>query len=276
MARSCSAPRAALRVTALSTAWALRIVCLVLLLAPIVLVIYLSFGADSYTVIPPSAYSLRWYRNIAGQDAIVSGFLTSVEVAAIATPASVLIGAAAAYGVWRSPSRHARRWIPLFMAPVMLPLVVTGLALLSFYARIHFYGGFVNIVIAHVLITFPYSLRAVLAALDRYDRRLDEAAASVGVGEWSTVLHVTLPSIHAGVFAAALFTFVMSFDDFAATIFLITPDTTTLPIAIYQYMQFNLDPTVSAVSAVQIAVILIAVLIADRFIGLEKVVGLEV
>lgn len=275
MARTISAPRRALRITALSLTWGLRIASLALLLVPIALVIFLSMAADSYTVIPPTGYSLHWYRHMLDQDALVSGFLTSVAIAAIATPASVLVGAAAAYGMWRSPSPGARRFIPVLMAPVMLPLVVTGLALLSLFARIHFYDGFVNIVIAHVVITFPYSFRSVLAALDRYDRALDEAAASVGAGPWSTVVHVTLPSIRSGLFAAALFTFVMSFDDFAATIFLITPDTTTLPIAIYQYMQFNLDPTVSAVSAVQIAVILLAVLLADRFVGLERVVGLE-
>jgi putative spermidine/putrescine transport system permease protein len=255
--------------------WALRVASLTLLLAPIALVVYLSFGADSYTVIPPTAYSGHWYRNILDQGALMSGLLTSIEVAAIAMPISVLVGTAAAYGVWKSQSRHVRRALAWMMAPIMLPLVVTGLALLSFLARMHSYNGFLNIVLAHVLITFPYSLRSVLAALDRYDRTLDEASASVGVGEWSTTMHVTLPAIRSGMFAAGLFTFVMSFDDFATTIFLITPDTTTLPIAIYQYMQFNLDPTVSAISTVQIVVILIAVLIADRFVGLERVIGID-
>jgi putative spermidine/putrescine transport system permease protein len=260
---------------AFASVWLLRCSAFALLFIPIVLVIMMSFSRDAYANLPPSGLSLRWYANILQRNEFASSLLTSLSVAALSTPLSVVIGTLAAYALWKSPGTVARTLEPLLMSPILLPLVVTGLALLVFFSRVQWNFGLLNIAIAHTIITFPYSFRAVLAALSRYDRQLDEAAASLGVRPWACFLHVTLPLIRPGLFAGALFAFVMSFDDFATTIFLITPDTKTLPIAIYQYMEFNLDPTVSAVSAVLVGCAVLGVLLVERFIGMDRFVGLR-
>jgi putative spermidine/putrescine transport system permease protein len=270
-----SALARARRPLAFGAVWLLRAAAFALLFTPIVLVVWLSFGAESFTSIPPRSYSLRWYRNIFAREEFVSSFVTSVTVALIVTPVSSILGTSAAYALWKRPGAAARALEAVLMAPVLLPLVVTGLALLVFFNRMHFYAGLATIVIAHVIITFPYSFRAVLAALGRYDRQLDEAAASLRVRPWASFLHVTLPMIRPGLFAGALFAFVMSFDDFATTIFLITPGAKTLPIAIYQYMEFNLDPTVSAVSSLLVFVAVVGVLVIERLIGMDRFVGLR-
>jgi putative spermidine/putrescine transport system permease protein len=263
------------RQLAFGSVWTLRAATFVLLFLPIVLVILTSFSGDAYTMLPPRSYSLRWYWNIFARDEFVSSFMTSVAVAAISTPLSVAIGTLAAYGLWKYPGPGARTLETALMAPILLPLVVTGLALLVFFNRTQFGTGLMNIAIAHVIITFPYSFRSVLAALSRYDRQLDEAAATLRVRPWVTFRHVTLPLIRPGLFAGALFSFVMSFDEFASTIFLITPGTKTLPIAIYQYMEFNLDPTVSAVSGVLVVFAVVGVLLVERLIGMDRFVGLK-
>jgi putative spermidine/putrescine transport system permease protein len=263
------------RPLAFGLVWVLRGAAFTLLLAPILLVIVLSFGGDSFTTIPPRSYSLRWYKNIFVVGDFVQGFFTSLTVALVVTPISVLLGTSAAYAMWKSRNAAVRSLEPVLMSPVLLPLVVTGLALLVFFNRVHFYGGILTIVIAHVIITFPYSFRAVRAALARYDRQLDEAAASLRVGPWASFRHVTLPMIRPGLFAGALFAFVMSFDDFATTIFLITPGTKTLPIAIYQYIEFNQDPTVSAVSSLLVFVAIVGVLVIERVVGIDRFVGLR-
>lgn len=263
------------RLLAFTAVWLLRVGAFTLLFTPILLVIWLSFGGDSFTSIPPHRYSLRWYRNIFAREEFVSSFFTSLSVALIVTPLSLALGTAAAYAVWKRRTPMMRRIEPMLMSPVLLPLVVTGLALLVFFNRIHLYAGLTSIALAHVIITFPYSFRAVLAALSRYDRNLDEAAASLRVRPIASFFHVTLPLIRPGLFAGGLFAFVMSFDDFATTIFLITPGTKTLPIAIYQYMEFNLDPTVSAVSSLLVFVAVIGVLMVERFIGMDRFVGLR-
>ncbi|MGA8262316.1 MAG: ABC transporter permease [Arenicellales bacterium] len=236
---------------------------------------FLSFGADAYTVLPPTGYSLRWYANILQQPQFIDGFFTSLMVALIATPCAVVGGTLAAYALWMNRSWFTRIIEPVFLAPIMVPLVVTGLALLAFFNKAGMYDSFLNIVVAHTIITFPYSVRAVGAMLARYDRRLDEAAASVGARPWSTFLHVTVPLIRPGIFAGALFSFVMSFDDFAVTIFLISPNTTTLPITIYHYMEWNLDPTISALSTVLILIAIAGTLLVEKVIGLDRFVGIR-
>lgn len=260
--------------TAIVALWLLRIGAFALLFVPIALVIAMSFGGDAYATFPPRSWSFKWYLNVFRRDEFVSSFLTSLAVATVVTPISVTIGTLAAYGLWRRPGRGAGALESLFMSPVLLPLVVTGLAVLVFVNRVGIGTGVPAICAAHVAITFPYAFRAVLAALSRYDRRLDEAAASLKVGPVQTFWHVTLPLIRPGIVAGAMFAFVMSFDDFAATIFLIAPDTRTLPIAIYQYMEFNLDPTVSAVSSLLVVVATVGVLLVERLIGVDRFFGI--
>jgi putative spermidine/putrescine transport system permease protein len=260
---------------ALALVWALRAATILLLFAPIGLVILLSFGAGSFTTIPPTGYSLRWYENVFVRDEFVQGFLTSLAIAAIVTPASVAIGTSAAYALWRWPRLGTKAIAAALLSPLMLPLVVTGLALLVFFSRLGLYTAFWNIVIGHIIITFPYSMRAVLAILARYDRQVDEAAASVGASPVRAFVHVTVPIIRPGLFAGALFAFVMSFDDFAVTIFLIDANTKTLPVTIYQYMEWNLDPTVSAVSSLLVFIAVVGTLLIERVIGLERFIGLR-
>ena len=263
------------RAIAFAAVWALRAAAFALLFLPIFLVLLLSFSGDAYTTLPPGSYSLRWYGNIFARTDFVQSFLTSLSVAALSTPASVAIGTLAAYGLWKHPAAGARALETLLMSPILLPLVVTGLALLVFFNRGRFGDGLWTIVLAHVIVTFPYSFRAVLAALGRYDRQLDEVAASLRVRPATAFWHVTLPMIKPGLCAGALFAFVMSFDDFATTIFLISPGTKTLPIAIYQYMEFNLDPTVSAVSALLVLFSVAGVFVVDRLVGMDRFVGLR-
>ncbi len=255
--------------------WTLRGGAFLLLFLPILLVVLLSFSGDAYTTLPPHSYSMRWYANVFATGEFVDSFFISAIVAMTATPISVIIGTLTAYGLWKHPSRGVRLLESIFMAPILLPLVVTGLALLVFFNRGYFQTGLWNIIVAHVVITLPYSFRSVLAALGRYDRQLDEVAASLRVSPARAFWHVTIPMIRPGLFAGALFSFVMSFDDFATTIFLVTPGTNTLPISIYQYMEFNLDPTVSAVSSILIVLAVIGVLIVDKVVGMDRFVGLR-
>jgi putative spermidine/putrescine transport system permease protein len=263
------------RAGAFALVWIMRSACLALLLVPIGLVVFLAFGGDNYTTIPPNSYSLRWFENILNKREFSEGFITSLKIALIVTPVSVIAGTGAAYTLWRRKSWASEAIMAGFMAPITLPLVVTGLAFLAFYNHIGSYYSFWNIVFAHIVMTFPYSLRAVAAVLVRYDRQLDDAAASLRASPAQAFFHVTLPIIRPGLFAGGLFAFVLSFDDFAVAVFLIDPSTRTLPIAIYQYLEWNLDPTVSAVSTVLIMLAIACVVLIERIIGLDRFIGLR-
>jgi len=238
-------------------------------------VIYLSFGVEQYTVIPPAAYSLHWYRNIFVQREFVPAFLTSLRIALVVTVISLVVGTLAAYALRRRAVRGSRALEAALLGPITVPLVVTGSALLVLFGRGGLGSSFWNIVAGHIIVTFPYVMRTVTVALARYDRGLDEAAAGLGARPWQVFRRVTLPLIRPGVFAGGLFAFIESFDNFTVTIFLMGPDTQTLPVAIYQYMEWNLDPTVSAISALLIALAVGITLLIERTIGLDRFIGIR-
>ena len=133
-------------------------------------------------------------------------------------------------------------------------------------------GSVSGLAVGHVLITIPWSMRLITANLIGVDRSVEEAALSLGASPLVAALKVTLPLIWPGMVAAALFSFVVSFGNLEISLLLVTPGQTTLPIAILQYLQWKIDPTIAAVSALQIAVIGSGLLITDRFVSLAKVV----
>lgn len=263
------------RLLSFAAVGAARGLAILLLLAPIGLVIFLSFGADAYTVIPPSGYSLKWYGNILAQPEFVPSFLTSLHVAVIVTVASLGLGTLAAYALHRFRLPGRRLVETLLYSPIMVPLVVTGSALLLFLSKIGMHVSFWNVVLGHVIITVPYVVRTVSVTLTRYDRAIDDAATALGARPGQVFFWITLPLIRPGLFAGALFAFIMSFDDFTVTIFLIGADTRTLPVAIYQYMEWNLDPTVSAVSALLILMAVAVTLMIERLVGLDRFIGVR-
>ena len=125
--------------------------------------------------------------------------------------------------------------------------------------------------LAHVVITIPWTVRLVTASLMGFDRTVEEAAQNLGAGPWTTFRRVTLPLIRPGVVAAALFGFVISFGNLEMTLFLIGPGRTTLPIAILQYLEWRIDPVIAAVSLLQILVFGAAMLATDHYVKLARV-----
>ena len=254
--------------------WLFISAALLLLLAPIVVVVWLSFNDASVITIPPASYSTRWYANVFEKPEFVPAFWLSLKIAAIVTPLSAIVGTTAAFAMHRRFS-GARLLEVVSYSPLMIPLVVTGIALLFFLNRAGIYSSFWNIVIGHVILTFPYVMRSVSIAIARYDQRLDEAAASLGAPPWEVFWRVTLPSIRSGVSIGALFAFVMSFDEFTVTIFLVGATTQTLPVAVFHYLEWNTDPTISAVSALLILLAVLVVFCIDRLFGLNRYVGVS-
>lgn len=253
----------------------LRLTAIGILVVPISLLIFLSFGQDPYTVIPPTGYSVRWYFNILDEPEFLAGFLLSLHIAALVTVFALVAGVLAAYGQWRYRVLPGRVLETVFSLPILVPAVVIGMSLVVLLSGIGSYNAFWNIVIGHSILTLPFVFRAVAVALSRYDRSLDEAAASMGANSLDVFWHVTLPQVRSGIFAGGLFAFILSFDDFAITIFLIDSDTVPLPVAMYHYMEWNMDPTLSAVSSLLIVMAIAVAVLIDRTVGLDRFLGIR-
>jgi len=247
------------------------------ILLPLVLVSWLSFFRDDVVVFPPSGYTLRWFRAILDQRNFVDGFVTSLQVGVFAMLAGLALGVPASLCLtrYRFPGRESLGL--LLLTPLVVPGVVAGTAIYVFQVeteiltRLPLVASLPGLVLAHVIITIPWTVRLVTASLMGFDRTVEEAARNLGAGPWTTFRRVTLPLIRPGVVAAALFGFVISFGNLEMTLFLIGPGRTTLPIAILQYLEWRIDPVIAAVSLLQILVIGGAMIATDRYVKLARV-----
>jgi len=185
----------------------------------------------------------------------------------------VLFAVPAALAVARYRFRGREAVLGFFMSPLMIPHVVLGIAFLRFFTALGIGGSFSGLLIAHVVVVFPFALRLTLAAATGMDRSVEMAAISLGAGGWTLFRRVTLPLILPGVISGWALAFIQSFDDLTMTVFLAAPGTETLPVRMFLYVQDNIDPLVTSVSASVIAVTMVALMLLDRFYGLDRVLA---
>lgn len=253
-------------------------VALAWILLPLVLIVWLSFVSNEILALPVEGYSLRWYGFMLRQPQFIGGFGTSIVVAILATAIGLAITIPAALVLTRRSFPGREAIVQLLMSPLIVPAIVIGAALYMAFVEVEVATGFPltgsrwGLAAGHVLLTIPWSLRLVTASLVGLNVSIEEAAQSLGATPFVTALKVVLPLIWPALVAAALFSFVISFANVELSLFLVAPGTTTLPIAILQYLQWKIDPTIAAVSVLQIVVVGGSLLLTNRFVSLAKVV----
>src|SRR5713226_8182718 len=257
---------------------ATSVVSFALMLMPIFFISWLSFFKNEILAFPPEGYTLRWFSQLWLQPQFAGGFLTSLEVGLLATLGGLALGIPASIGLARYRLRGSEALTTLLMSPLIVPSVVIGTALYIAFVEIEIAtelpltGSLLGLVLAHVLVTIPWTVRLLTASLIGFDRSIEEAAMNLGADRWHTLTRITLPVIRPAVVAAALFSFVVSFGNLEISLFLVGPGQTTLPIAILQYLEWKIDPTVAAVSLIQIIIVAGGMLITNRFVRLSQVV----
>lgn len=249
-------------------------VVVLFLVLPVIVSVFLSFDDRSFLgPFPPNKFSLRWYRSFLDNPAYLDGLFNSLRIAGLSTLISTVAGAGAAYALTEARWRGREAVETLFLSPKFVPTVVVGFAMLGFASAIHVFDPFTRLVMGHVIITIPFTVRATLASLVGIRRSMMEAAISLGAPPWRAFLDVTLPLARTGLVAGALMAFMLSFDEVAVSLFLSDAFTQTLPIALVAEMRANLNLTVAAVSTVFAGTTVLIVLFLDRSIGLDRVVG---
>src|SRR4051794_17664322 len=209
-------------------------VCLVwglylFLLLPLVFVLVVSVNGGPTPTFPPGSVSLRWYVQAAREPSFVSGVITSAWLAVAATAIAIPAGTAAAVALRRAQFRGKTVLESLFLAPLAVPGIVIGIALLIEFVTADLGDAPVRLVAAHVLLVLPYSIRTVLGSLAQIDPAIEEAALTLGASRMRSFWLVKLPLIKSGIIAGTLFSLILSFDDIAIALFLVDANTTTLP-----------------------------------------------
>jgi putative spermidine/putrescine transport system permease protein len=240
----------------------------VVLLLPTLVIIGASFNVKQTTAFPPQGFSLHWYGEAIRQ--FGHAFTLSVILGATTAAVAIPLAVPAALAIVRYEFRGRNAIQALLLSPLFVPSLLIGVSLLSAFLTIELQGTFVALLLAHVLLTFPYVVRTVLASLQGIPRIIEESAATLGANPRQVMQHVTVPMMSSGIFAGALFAFLVSFGEINASVFVAGPSTTTLPIQLFSYLAFNSGPVVAAISVLQICLILVVVAVIERTVGLGK------
>ena len=244
-----------------------------LVLGPIVIVLITAFSPTDFFVFPPPGLSLRWFAAFFNTDSLRDAFLRSIQIALTSAFLATILGSMAALFVARRKGFLASLLQTLFLAPLIFPAIVLGLALLLFFKLIGGMPEFIGLVLAHSILGMPFVIRAVSASLLAVDPVLEEASQSLRAGPFRTFGLITLPLIWPGILSGAMFAFILSFGELNTALFLTGPGVTTLPIEIFSYLQFQGGQLViAAASAVQVGMIAVMVVILERLVGLSRVV----
>ncbi len=245
----------------------------VLILAPIVVVVMLAFSADNFILFPPSGYSLRWFQQLAGHAPLQAALWLSVQIAAVVTLLSLAIGvpAALALAKGRFPGKDALTGF--FVAPLLLPTLITGLALLLFFSPLKLTATLPGLVLGHMTVTVPFVIRMMTTALANLPDDIEAAAATLGATPWRVVRRVTLPLATPGLIACACLSFLLSFDETVISLFIAGPRASTLPVEMVRYVEGRTDPLIAALSVVLIVATLAVVLVVERLVGVARAVG---
>jgi putative spermidine/putrescine transport system permease protein len=238
------------------------ILAVIFIVGPLAIILVNSFNSVPYSVFPPPGLSLRWYGNLLAQSSFAVAAARSVILALLATALALCIGTMAAYALvrYRLPFGNALK--SFLLTPIVMPKIVLGVAVFMFFVRIGVVENRSSLLLTHVLVTFPFVVVLISAALAQFDWSLEEAAQDLGAGPLRIFLRVILPEIRTSMTVAAIFAFITSFDQVETTLFLVRPGANTLPIEMFLYLQKWQDPTIAALSVVLIlfAAVLLAIL----------------
>ena len=228
----------------------LGVATVIFLVAPMLVVIPMSFTGAQILSWPPEGFSLQWYAKMIDDPQWSRGFVNSLQVATLTALLATILGTLAALGIVRGrfPGRNLAN--ALILGPLIVPLIIIAIGFFAFYSLVRLTGSLPGLVLAHTALAVPFVIISVGTALRTMDRNLELAAASLGADPWRTFWRVTFPIIMPGVFAGALFAFITSWDEVVVSIFMTSTRFRTLPVEMWEQVRQVVDPTVAAVATV--------------------------
>ena len=251
-------------------------ITLFLLIVPSLVVIPMSFSASQYLEFPPREWSFRWYENYFFSWKVENGFndwmaatWTSIKVAVLTIFVAVPIGTMAAYGLVNSSARISKILFPIFISPMMVPIILVAIGLFYFFVQFKLVGSVLGLVIGHSLVALPLVLIIVFSALKNYDMNQEKVARSLGAGRFRAFREITLPQIKFSIISASLIAFLTSFDEIIISLFVAGGDNSTITRSMFLALRDQIDPTIAAISTILI-IISSGLLIIVQLLGNKK------
>jgi putative spermidine/putrescine transport system permease protein len=233
----------------------------VYLLAPLAIIIAISFSSAPFLKFPPPGLSLRWYDNLFSNAAWVQSLIISLEVLVPSSLIATLLGTAASYALIRGRIPGASVITACLMLPVVVPAIITGAALFGVYRGLGLNGTLTGLIIGHTVLIVPYVVATVGASLRSLDARLEDAAATLGASPWIGFQRVTLPLLMPSVLSGLLFAMVVSFDELIVSLFVSTARVRPVPVQMWSNVRGDFDPTIAAIATLCFVFALFALLL---------------
>ena len=234
--------------------WAWTVAALVFLVAPILVIVPLSFNAGAFLSFPMPGLSLRWYAELWQTGAWWSSLANSLIVGTGATLIAVVLGTAAAVGLAMARFPGKDVLMAVLISPLVVPLVIVAAGTYFFFIPLGLTGSLLGLTLVHAALGAPFVLITVGATLVGFDRNLVRAGASLGAAPLEVFLRVTMPLIAPGMVSGALFAFITSFDELVVAMFLTGPGQRTLPRQMFDGIRENMSPTILAVATILIVI----------------------
>lgn len=238
---------------------------MLLLVAPTLIVVPMSFSDSQYLEFPPETWSTRWYEHYIGSPEWMAATLTSLKAAFLTMLAATPFGVLAAYGLHSSNFRFGRLIFVLLLTPMMVPLILIAIGAFYVYVKLQILHSLAGLVLAHTLLALPLVVIVTGSALKSYDMNQELAARSLGAPRWKAFLTVTLPQIRFAVITSALLSFLTSFDEVVVAMFISGGDNATLTRNMFNALRDQIDPTIASISTIMIIITSLLMVLAQLF-----------
>jgi putative spermidine/putrescine transport system permease protein len=243
--------------------WAGGLLIIAFLALPAFFIVPVSFTTDAFIEWPPKGFTLRWYRAYLASPQWTAATIRSLGVGMAAASLAMLIGTPAAFVLARLRLPGKTAALAFILSPLIIPRMIIAVALFYLYARLGLIGTSLGLILGHTVLAIPYVVVTVMAVLQTYDERLDQAAWSLGASRLRTLYHITFPLIRAGLVAAFLFAFITSFDELTIALFVTGGLATTLPKQMWDDALLKVTPTLAAVSTILLVFVTAMVVLAE-------------
>ncbi len=224
------------------------------LMLPLLVLFPISFSSGTYLRFPPPGFSLKWYARYFDDPAWIDATWRSLEIGIACTFLSLALGIPLAFGLVRGHFRGRKLIENGISAPMIVPHIVLSIAIYGLYSKLGLIGEWYGIAIAHTILALPFVVIVLVAGLRDFDINLETAARGLGASRFAAVRSVTLPILTPSVASAAFLAFITSFDELIVAMFLAGANM-TLPKKMFDTILTEIEPTVAAVSALQIVLI---------------------
>jgi putative spermidine/putrescine transport system permease protein len=242
--------------------WGFTLAVIGFLLFPLVAVFPISVSADTILQFPPEDFSLRWYEDFFGDTEWTDALFLSLRLGVGVAVLSTLLGLATAVVITRHLNRGKAALRALVLAPLIVPVIVTAIAMFEVAIDLRLVGTFWGLLLAHTVLALPFAVVILESALKGVDRNLEDAAVSLGANRVQAFYKVTVPILRPAILTALLIAFITSWDEVVIVLFVGGAFEQTLPVRMFEFLTTQVRPTVAAASGVLIAGLFIGAVLA--------------